>query len=319
MWTPARRALAFTVTALACLTAATLAEPAPAQAASVTVHMSPSGSDSADGGSATPVKSLKRVKALLTASSATTATIVVRAGTYYETATVAWNGVPQDLLSFRREGTQRPVFDGSRVTGTTRYWMNSAGGPRLDVRELTVRNYRTGALRLDTDGNTVRNMIFERIGNKYVPDGPGYAAVHLLGSSGNAIVNNIMRNLENTDCPGCVHGVYAANESSRNLLQGNTFSKVTGDPVRLRNGTDDNIVEANTFTTSGLPGTDRALITFWRFTADEVCGTGNRADGNTYDGRFHTGAAGQRVIGSGAEDGLARCATALTGSGNVLG
>ncbi|MBB6036727.1 right-handed parallel beta-helix repeat-containing protein [Phytomonospora endophytica] len=314
MW----RFLTRAVLTLVCAASAVLAAPAAVQAASVTLHMSPTGSDSADGGAGAPVRSLTRVKSLLAGSTATTATVVVGAGTYYETAMVSWSGVPQDLLLFRREGTQRPVFDGSRVTGTTRYWMNTAGGPRLDVRELTVRNYRTGALRLDTSGNTVRNMIFERIGNKYVPDGSGFAAVHLLGSDDNAIVNNIMRDLENTDCPGCVHGVYAATGSSRNLLRGNTFSRVTGDPVRLRNGTDDNLVEDNTFTDSGLPGTDRALITFWRFTAAETCGTGNRAVGNTYDGRFHTGASGQRIIGSGAEDGLAKCSSALTGSGNVL-
>lgn len=315
MWTLVARA----VLALACVATGVLAVPGTGEAASVTLYMSPSGSDGADGSSGAPVKSLKRVKALLAGSSASTATVVVRAGTYYETAMVSWSGVPQDLLQFRREGAQRPVFDGSRVAGTTRYWMNTAGGPRLDVRELTVRNYRTGALRLDTDGNTVRNMIFERIGNKYVSGGDGYAAVHLLGSSDNAVVNNIMRDLENTDCPGCVHGVYAATGSSRNLLQGNTFSRVTGDPVRLRNGTDDNRVEGNTFTTSGLPGTNRALVTFWRFTAAEVCGTGNRADDNTYDGRYYSGATGQRILGSGAEDGLARCTSALAGSGNVVG
>ncbi|HEY6737904.1 MAG TPA: hypothetical protein VI076_03575, partial [Actinopolymorphaceae bacterium] len=155
--------------------------PEPAQ--TVTIHLDPAGSDENDGTAARPVRSLARAKQVLADpenADTTSATILVRPGTYYESAVVSWNGIPPRTLAIRRDGEAgRPVFDGRRATGSSHYWMNTAGGPSLDVRGLLVRNYRTGGIRLDTDGNTVRNMIFERIGNKHVPDGPGYAALHL--------------------------------------------------------------------------------------------------------------------------------------------
>ena len=209
-----------------------LAIPGTAYAASTTIYMSPSGSDSASGTSGSPVKSLQGVKRVLINRGGDTATIMVRAGTYYETKMASWNGIPQDHLNFRRDGSNRPVFDGRNLTGTARYWMSTAGGPSLDVRELLVRNYRTGGIRFDTDGNTVRNMFFERIGNRHVSGGPGYAALHLLGSSKNTFNNIVFRNLENSDCPGCVHGVYAANNSDSNTISNSTFDRITGDPVR---------------------------------------------------------------------------------------
>ncbi|CAM3138086.1 right-handed parallel beta-helix repeat-containing protein [Stackebrandtia soli] len=291
---------------------------ATADSASVTVYLAVNGDDDADGSSGRPLKSLRGARDLLADIDSTSATIVVRPGTYYESATVNWAGVPQTTIALRRDGgTERPVFDGSRATGTARYWMDSHGGPSLDVREVLVRNYRTGGLRLDTDGNTVRNMIFEKLGNKYVGGGDGYAAVHLLGSSNNTITNNIFRKLENTDCPGCIHGVYAANGSSDSEITGNRFSDITGDVVRLRNGTVDNLVSDNTFSRSGSAATDRAFVSFWRFRSSETCGSGNRVEDNQYDGRYYNGTTGQRIAGSGAEPGLSRCVNAITESGNT--
>ncbi|HEY6739021.1 MAG TPA: hypothetical protein VI076_09235, partial [Actinopolymorphaceae bacterium] len=134
----------------------------PAQ--SVTIHLDPAGSDDNDGTAARPVRSLAGARQVLADpdnADTTSATILVRPGTYYESAVVHWNGIPQRTLAIRRaQDTGRPVFDGSRATGSSHYWMNTAGGPSLDVRGLLVRNYRTGGIRLDTDGNTVRNMIF---------------------------------------------------------------------------------------------------------------------------------------------------------------
>ena len=294
-----------------------LAIPGTAYAASTTIYMSPSGSDSASGTSGSPVKSLQGVKRVLINRGGDTATIMVRAGTYYETKMASWNGIPQDHLNFRRDGSNRPVFDGRNLTGTARYWMSTAGGPSLDVRELLVRNYRTGRIRFDTDGNTVRNMFFERIGNRHVSGGPGYAALHLLGSSKNTFNNIVFRNLENSDCPGCVHGVYAANNSDSNTISNSTFDRITGDPVRFRHGTDNNTVTNNEFYRNGRPGTNRAEVSFWRFKSSETCGTNNRVTNNKYDGRYYSGGYGQAMIGSGSEPGVTRCSSAVSGSGNV--
>lgn len=310
-----RIGLALTLT----LTLTALAVPSAVQAADATIYMSPSGNDTGDGSSTDPVPSLQRVKELLIDDGGDAATIIVRAGTYFETTTASWNGIPQDRLEFRRDGgAERPVFDGSRMTGAAQYWMNTAGGPSLDVKELLIRNYQTGGIRMDTDGNTVRNMFFEKLGNRHIPGGPGYAALHLLGSSNNTFANIVFRDLENNDCPGCVHAVYAANDSDGNTITNSTFERITGDPIRFRHGTDDNMVSGNEFYRNSTPGTDRALVSFWRFKAEEDCGSGNRADDNRYDGRYYNGTTGQTMIGSGSEPGVPDCSSALSGSGNVL-
>ena len=313
---PLRRWCAVAVAAL--LLAGPGAAPAFADDAPVTVYVDTTGDDSAVGDAAHPVRTLNGARDLLARTASDTAEIVVRAGTYHETSTVDWSGVPQHHIALRRDGgTQRPVFDGSFLTGTAQYWMDTHGGPSLTVRDMLVQHYRTGGLRLDTDGNLVRNMMFVQLGNHYVPGGEGYAAVHLLGSSDNTVTHNIFRQLENDDCPGCIHGLYAANGSSRNVITDNTFDRVIGDVIRLRNGTDDNLVSDNTFTNSGEAAVNRAEVSFWRFRATEVCGTGNRVIDNRWDGRYYDGTLGQQMAGSGAEPGLDRCTTAISHGGSV--
>lgn len=292
---------------------------APSSVEQPTIHLSPDGDDAATGGPDDPVRSLARAERLLRGIDSTSATIVITPGTYYEDSVVSWNAVPQEELVLRSTSeTERPVFDGSQATGGLHYWMNTAGGPRLDVRGLLVRNYRTGGIRLDTDGNRVHDTIFERLGNQHVPDGPGYSALHLLGSSHNTFSDNVFRDLENSDCPGCIHAVYAANGSSDNRVVDNEIARVTGDPVRLRNDTHRNVIEGNTFSRSGTNIAHRAMVSFWRFTADEECGSDNRVDHNRYDGRFYNGDSGQRIIGSGSSDGVPRCAQAVRGKGNIV-
>lgn len=296
-------------------------DPAVGSAASdeAAVYLSPHGDDAADGGPDAPVASLTRAAQLLADAGTETATVWIEPGTYYEPAVVAWNRVPQSLVALRSTSTsERPVFDGSRATGNLHYWMNTAGGPSLDVRGLTVRNYRTGGIRMDTAGNVVTDLVFERLGNQHVPDGPGYAALHLLGSSGNTVTDNVFRDLENLDCPGCIHAIYAANGSSDNRFTGNAMARITGDPVRLRHDTHRNVFERNTFARSGSRFAHRAMASFWRFRDTEACGVDNRVDRNVYDGRFYNGEPGQRIIGSGSEPGIESCPEAIRGYANVL-
>ncbi|MEU1573395.1 hypothetical protein ABZ519_19965 [Streptomyces collinus] len=310
--------------ALACVGAVVLGGATPASASTVTVYMSTTGSDEGSGTASNPADSLARVKQILMTKSTTSATILIAPGTYYETAMVDWRGMPQSTLLFRRNGdTGRPVFDGRNATGDTHYWM-STNGPSLDVRELQVRNYRTGGIRMYTDGNIVRNMIFERLGNVYMPSGTqkGYAALHLLGSSGNTISNVTFRNLENgnTDdlCSGCIHGVYAAVGSSNNQIDDSRFSYITGDPVRLRNASSNNVIELNWFAYSTSNKTDRAMVSFWQIDSGDVCGTGNKVNNNDWNGQFFNKTAGAPIIASGANPGLTRCTNAISGSGNTL-
>jgi hypothetical protein len=314
----------------ACAVALTAVAGAPAASAdsgtaAPVVHVSTTGTSAGTGTEEDPAGSLTRAVEILRAAGGATATIVVGDGTYHEPRSASFRSVPQSTVTLRpAEAGTRPVFDGSLATGSSHYWLNTSGGPSLDVAGFEVRDYRTGGIRMDTDGNVVDDVVFTDLGNRHVPDGPGYAALHLLGSSGNVISGNVFENLENDSCPGCIHGVYAANGSSDNLVTGNVFDRIMGDPVRLRHDTHDNVFTHNVFTRSGdhldAEGRwpHRAMASFWRFRADEVCGSGNRVDHNQTDGRTYSGATGQRMFGSGAEEGLERCPLAVLGTDNVV-
>jgi len=313
-----RRSRWILAAALVIATAATGGAVATAAPVDVTLYLSVDGRDDANGDADSPLRTLSGARDRLAQTDSETATILVRPGTYRETATVDWSSVPQSKVTIQRaSGTERPVFDGSQVTGKAQYWVDTHGGPALDVWGMLVRNYQTGGLRLDTDGNHVRNMIFEKIGNRHKPGGPGYAAVHMLGSSNNSVINNVFRDLENDDCGGCVHALYIANDSDGSVITGNRISDVIGDPIRLRNGTDGNVISDNEFSRSGGRGDNRAFVSFWVFRDTEVCGGGNLVTDNRYDGRRYDGSTGQPIAGSGAEPGLARCPSVISESGNV--
>lgn len=283
------------------------------------LYVSTDGSDTNPGTVDAPVASLTRAAQLLADASGPEATVWVDPGTYYEPAVVAWNSVSLKRVKLRpTDPSKPPVFDGSRATGNSHYWMNTAGGPSLDVRGMVVTHYRTGGIRLDTDGNRIADMVFTEIGNAYVPDGPGYAALHFLGSSHNVITNTVFTDLVNSDCPGCVHAAYVANGSSDNRFTNTVMARITGDPVRLRHDTHRNRFENTVFSRSGSAFPNRAMASFWRFNDTEVCGVDNWVVRSVSDGRYFDGSPGQKTIGNGAEPGVEVCANALRGAMNVV-
>ncbi|MFJ4467216.1 right-handed parallel beta-helix repeat-containing protein [Streptomyces sp. NPDC089424] len=103
----------------------------------------------------------------------------------------------------------------------------------------------------------------------------GYAGVHVQNSSGIVIKNNTFSNLRNG---GNMHGVYLVKTSSSSIT-GNKFSTISGDPVRIRDGSKNNTVSGNTFTGSGMYG----LFSEWgRLDKGETCGSGNIFKNNKY-------------------------------------
>ncbi|MFE1957350.1 right-handed parallel beta-helix repeat-containing protein [Streptomyces sp. NPDC059479] len=103
----------------------------------------------------------------------------------------------------------------------------------------------------------------------------GYAGVHVKNSSGIVIKKNTFSNLRNG---GNMHGIYLV-KTSGSSITGNKFSSITGDPVRIRDGSKNNTVSGNTFTGSGQYG----LFSEWgRLEKGETCGSGNIFKSNKY-------------------------------------
>jgi hypothetical protein len=104
------------------------------------------------------------------------------------------------------------------------------------------------------NGNTFQGVRFYHLGNMWAPcpGCDGYGAIVLTNSSDNDISGNEFVNIENDVEPGMIHGTYVTHFSSRNTIAHNTFSGISGDPVKLRDRSNHNNIEFNTFTRSGV-------------------------------------------------------------------
>jgi parallel beta-helix repeat protein len=101
------------------------------------------------------------------------------------------------------------------------------------------------------NGNTVFGMIFNRIGTECVGNvSNGYAGIVLTNSRNNRIENNHFQRFEDVG-PSRVHGLYITHFSSQNRITRNRFFDVSGQGVKIRNQSNDNVISGNTFIQSG--------------------------------------------------------------------
>ncbi|GAA2597808.1 right-handed parallel beta-helix repeat-containing protein [Actinomadura fulvescens] len=248
------------------------------------------GGSSGGGSSKLNVTSLDEAEAALREKGATKGTVLVKGGTY-KGRSFSWSYMPAggEFTIKPQPGTGRPVFDGGWQDG---YWTSVSPGPaKLHFRGMTVRNYVTGGIHFNGstggegfNGGSVRNMIFERMGT--IKRGErGYAALHLQNTNNIDVADNDFWDLRNREDeaagtnPGQVHAVYFSEGGGRgSTVSGNTFYKITGDPVRASDGAGGIKVTGNIFKSTGYYG----VFSFWRFPRDHTCSTGSTFSGNTY-------------------------------------
>ncbi|KAI1424985.1 pectin lyase fold/virulence factor [Xylaria sp. FL1777] len=288
----------------------------PPLVSATTLYMSPSGSDNNSGASATnALKTLKGVLAKVTATKPADAVDIVVAEGTFASQSVTWtyfNGQPITFAPATGAAT-KPVFDGEG-SGLTWFTMGDSADATVPTNlhfiGLAVTNYWLG-LDLGRDKapgnsfNSVRDMLFERVGALYthgLPNPKGYAALRLRQSSNNTIAGNRFHGVKNSDAAdsdgdgvkedltGYIHAIYAAHNARGNIITDNEFNQVTGDAVRTRDGSDDNLIEGNRFITAGKYS---AYSDWIADTGDECPSRGNRFKDNTvadgYFGPFKTG------------------------------
>ncbi|KAI1814266.1 pectin lyase fold/virulence factor [Poronia punctata] len=267
-----------------------------------TLYMSPSGSDSNSGSSVSAaLKTLKGVQARLVATKPTDAIDVVIAEGTYLSQSVIWTYFTGQPITFSppASGSTKPVFDG-QGEGLTWFTMSdSSVVTNLRFVGLAVTNYWL-ALDLGRDkeqgnsGNVVRDMLFERIGAMYthnLPDPKGYAALRMRRSRNNTVTGNRFHGVKNgEEFTGYIHAIYLAHESTFNEISGNEFNQVTGDAVRTRDGSGDNLIRGNMFIKAGK----YSAYSDWIDDEGEECPSrGNRFVDNTvgegYFGGFEMG------------------------------
>ncbi|NBC41374.1 right-handed parallel beta-helix repeat-containing protein [Corallococcus exiguus] len=230
------------------------------------------------------------------------ARVLLRGGTYYPCSPIHWTySPPGGHITFGTEpGTGDVIIDGSRLesSGTEAAvamrsavdeasieTMAAGYGMTLDssdssvvVDGYTFQYFRNGGVRISgqpgdrTSNIVIRNNTFQYIGEKYnkAGSGTGYGGVHVTNSSGTRIEGNRFYYLVNDDSPGSIHGVYLANYSNSSVIRNNRFGYISGDPIRTRHNSKNNIVDSNKFWQAGA----YAIFSDWRFD-NEDCGSGN--------------------------------------------
>ncbi|GAA2190993.1 right-handed parallel beta-helix repeat-containing protein [Micromonospora lupini] len=172
-----------------------------------------------------------------------------------------------------------PRYPGQVTCPTGDYQLCINGGPgNFTISGRTFSGHQNAILLTNVSKVTISGNTFTRL------SGPkGFAGVHVKNSSGIVIKKNVFSRLSNK---GNMHGVYLVNTPGSSIT-GNTFSSITGDPVRIRDGSNNTTVSGNTFVKSGT----YAVFSEWSdpTKGDTVCSRGsvfkNNRYGTSYSGK----------------------------------
>ena len=239
------------------------------------VLMSPTGSDENDGLSLdTPILTLQRAQEVIRAAVPNrnrNVEVRIAPGTYLN-QTVKWNfTMPANPIKFMPlfNDKNRPVFDGTD-RGRTWFVLDHKAGEETNLifYYIRVQNYQT-AISLEGDrnqeatsngSNQIYGCYFYNIGNVSAPDTkPSTAAIRLVNSDDNSIENNHFVNIINVNKCGLLHTIYIAHASDRNKILRNHFENGCGDPIRVRDFSNYNVINENTFVRIG----ENAAYTEW--------------------------------------------------------
>ncbi|SFF35727.1 Right handed beta helix region [Nannocystis exedens] len=156
----------------------------------------------------------------------------------------------------------RPVFDGEGAGALLTLDVAPGEETHLEFYYLEIQHYLHYGLyfrgnRLDPEGgwnggNRIFGVYFTEIGSLHVPGEEGYGAIDLVNSRNNDIRNNHFVAIENhAQKAGLMHGVYIAHHSTGNQIRSNQFTEISGDPIRVRDDSNANLIQDNTFENTG--------------------------------------------------------------------
>lgn len=239
------------------------------------VYMRANGSDSNSGlDSNHAVKTLSKVQSILINNSPPDDIEVhISPGIYYN-QTVIWTFTNNKKITFTSKDFSivRPVFDGQGNETWFKANISNGQNSNLNFKYIKVQNYKLG-IYLNGDkydptngwngNNYLYGMYFKNIGSKFTINKDfAYAAVDLVNSRNNRIINCHFVNIENsgsTADKSHLHALYISNYSSNNIIQRNRFEIVCGDPIRTRDESNNNFIEDNNFINTG----EKAFFSDW--------------------------------------------------------
>jgi len=246
-----------------------------------TIFVAVGGDDRNDGRSLSrPVATLQRAQEI--AASVPPADMRIEVGPgRYSGQTVKWTyTMPNYAIEIVGAGGGKTVFDGER-RGTSFFRLLSRKGEptNIHLRGLTISHYVTAIVfagnreipgLYNSNNSIVDNQFLNVGGLGHDPMGYSVAVVGLVNSRRNVIRRNLFQNMVGTDCEH-LHGVYAAHYSNQNEIEENRFENGCGDPIRLRDASNQNVVRSNEFVGAGA----RAGISEWWCAGRSGCTKGS--------------------------------------------
>ena len=258
--------------------------PASEQTGPRMLYVSPLGKDTDDGTFDSPMQTLNAVCTKLKAE-APDADVEVRclstAGTYWNqfTTWTYWNTAHKTTITSHPVGT-RARFEMADSAGCTSpfFTFNAEAGvaTNLCIENLLVLNYNAGAIYLTGSWpdespvkwngyNRISNCIFANIGNY---NRPGlflcFGVLDFVRSICNTVDGCIFYRCENerAGAPPII-GIYLAHGSRGNVIRNNLFRGIGGNTIKLRDGSNANLIEHNTFIRCGRRQRISANIISW--------------------------------------------------------
>ncbi len=259
------------------------------------IFMSPNGNDDNSGDSLNPIRTLAKAQEILNSvKPACNVEIRVRKGTY-SGQSVVWRYKSNywiTIQSERDDSIDMPVFDGKYAPYSVQNWFTARvqGNSNLRFRFLKVQNYRTAiffygnkdSTQLWNCNNRLYGMHFNRIGAYFtrLKDDVSYSVVNLKNSRNNQISRCSFTSALNEYVPhnNLLHAIYIASFSINNTISYNHFEDIAGDPIRIRDRSNYNKINENTFVNSG----HTAFYSDWHNINDNECRSyGNEFKRNT--------------------------------------
>jgi hypothetical protein len=221
------------------------------------IYLSVNGNDNSSGIlEEEPIHTLKRAQNILYEQRPNTSIEIHIEPGIYIGQSIVWKFSNNHSITFTSAnfGKDRPVFDGK---GMDRTWfrLNSSAGKssNLRFRYIKVQNYKSALVfrgnRLDKEkynsNNEIYGMWFDRIGQKFVtvPTDVSTSVINFINSRNNSVRYSYFSNLLNTDSDSkahAIHAIYISHYSSNNKIIGNKFRTSNGDPIKVRDSSNNN-------------------------------------------------------------------------------
>lgn len=231
----------------------------------ITINVSRDSHGVKDSGDEHWVSSLQAANDLLHCLSGEFSDITVRvAEGLYRKQSVSWTySRPRTYIFIVASG--RVVMEGTHNSTWLRVPISKGEPTNIHVQGFRVSGYKT-AISFEGDrerlagwngNNYILNNVFYDIGG--LGSVVSTAALRLVNSRDNYISGNVFDKITNEEKCAGLHAVYLAHYSSGNTVSGNKFRDGCGDPIRIRDASNGNIITNNIFHHIGW----RGLVTEW--------------------------------------------------------